>query len=282
MQPTEGSPFAVRRLKPGVVIAALLLSLLLAIAFNAVLFQSGAVVALIDGTGGWVSGTLLANVVLLLVVVCGLLGRVGGASAGDLGLRRRHVLPAVVVTLAIWLALNGSHALALLVEGDELVVPPWSEHWRARTAELLGQLLGNALFEEVMFRGVLLVQLALWLTPAEREPGRREVVLATVWSQVWFALQHVPNRLSFGAWQGVLDAAGDLALLWFAGVCFAAVWLRTRNLLVAVGFHALGNCPFLLFGGQGPAHPGVMVVVLVVLIAFGPRWGWLRSAPRHS
>ncbi|MEQ1632090.1 MAG: CPBP family intramembrane glutamic endopeptidase [Planctomycetota bacterium] len=283
MQPIEGSPFAVRRMKRSVVLTALVLSLLLAIAFNAFLFGSGAVVAVIDGTGGWVSGTLLANVVLLVVVVYGVLGRAGGASASDLGLQRQNVIPAVVVTIAIWLVLNAAQAIVSLAIGDAVSVSSYFvEQWRPRTAELLGQLFGNALFEEVLFRAVLLAQLALWLTPLDREPGRREVVLATVWSQVWFALQHVPNRLSFDAWQGVTAAVGDLSLLWFSGVCFSLLWLRTRNLLVAVGYHALGNCPFLVLVGPGWVHPVTMFVVLVVLIAFGPRWRWIWGGPRHS
>jgi len=276
-------PFAVRPLSKPVVLGATGIALLLAIVANAYLFRSDLFVAVIDATGGFVSGTLLANALLLLVVVYGLLGRIGGATAHDLGLHGSQIAPAAVTTLATWLVLNGVHIFVLAKDGDLTLVPVLGDHWRPLTAELLGQLFGNALFEEVMFRGCLLAQLALWLTPERSAPTRRTIVHAALWSQLWFALQHVPNRLAFDAWHGVGAAVGDLAMLWFAGLCFAALWVRTQNLLVAVGYHALGNCPYLLYSGDPRAHPGPMIAVLIVLVAFGPKWTWLHgSAGRPS
>lgn len=272
------TPLFGRRLSPLVVVAALLAALALAAVLHALLFGAGAAIAVIDATGGFVNGTLLANAVQLAVVVVGWLVVVGGARALDLGLQRAALLPAALAALMMWVALHGIFALAAFVQGASVTVAgDLAATWRASTAQMLGQLFGNALFEEILFRGCLLGQLALWLTPPDRMPQRREVVLATLWSQAWFAVHHVPNRLASDAWHGVAVAAGDLLLLWAAGISCAAVWLRTRNLLVAVGYHSLCNSPFLLLHGPGWLHPAGMAVLLLVLVVVGPRLRWLHA-----
>ncbi len=64
-------------------------------------------------------------------------------------------------------------------------------------------------------------------------------------SQAIFAATHIPQRLHHGV------AGAELALhlvgLWCFGVALTAVWLRTRNLWIAVGVHALSNSPTFLF-----------------------------------
>jgi hypothetical protein len=170
--------------------------------------------------------------------------------------------------------------VVVLATGGSLAWSRALEHsGRGLLGELLGQLFGNALYEEILFRGCLLVQLALWLTPRPQRPDRRAVLLALVLSQLVFALQHIPNRLAFAAWPDAAAAAGDLAMLLVAGLFFAGVFLRTGNLLVAVGVHALGNCPTLLWAGPDWVHPAAMFVVTLLLLACGPRLCPQRGEP---
>jgi membrane protease YdiL (CAAX protease family) len=141
----------------------------------------------------------------------------------------------------------------------------------ATFGELFGQLFGNALYEEVLFRGVLLVQMVLWLAPSSGRVERRSLWAGLLGSQAVFALQHIPNRLAFGAWADAANAALDLTLLFVAGLFFAGVFLRTGNLLLVVGLHTLGNLPLQLVGAPSWWHPTLMASVMLTLIGFGPR-----------
>ena len=67
-----------------------------------------------------------------------------------------------------------------------------------------------------------------------------------------------------------------LAIFTFvSGLFFAAVYVRTRNLLLVVALHALGNTPTLLIAAPAWLHALVLLVAFVVLLVRGPRW--LRS-----
>ncbi len=271
---TIPSLFHVRRLPVVPVLTTLVVAVALSMAANYWLFGSEFLNGILRRGGGWLSGTWLANLGLLLVVVLVCLCWWAGARGPELGLRRRDFWPAMIVTLVIWLLLNATTVLVVQLSGQSLLLATSfssAAALRSSAAELVGQLFGNALYEEILFRGVLLIQFAVWLRKAPEPPNRLVLGLSLLMSQGIFALQHIPNRLAFHAWQSVGDAASDLALLFVSGVFFAAVFLRTRNLWIAVGVHTLGNLPTTLVAGPEWVHPVVMLVATLALIACGRR-----------
>jgi hypothetical protein len=88
--------------------------------------------------------------------------------------------------------------------------------------------------------------------------------VALVGSQVVFALFHLPNRLYQGLAPGAIP--GNLAFVFVSGVLFALVYLRTGNLFVAVGVHALGNAPIAVLADRTLAawltNPAMVVLIL--------------------
>jgi membrane protease YdiL (CAAX protease family) len=64
-------------------------------------------------------------------------------------------------------------------------------------------------------------------------------------SQAVFSLYHIAHRLASNTPIGELPF--QLVLLWISGLMLCYVYLRSRNLLVAVVVHALGNAPSILF-----------------------------------
>ena len=264
----------IRRLGLAPLVAALLLSLSLSIAANFFLFKSSLLDVPMRLGQGLISGTLLANLGLILVVLVLCLGLWGGARAVDLGLRRRDLWPAVLVTFVTWLCLNLVSIAAVLFSSQGIQqTSTFATAAATRNAlgELIGQIFGNALYEEVLFRGILLVQIALWLQARSTEHVRRTVFFALLISQAIFALQHIPNRLAFDQWTSVAGAAADLSGLFVSGLFFAGVFQRTRNLLIAVGMHTLANLPTILVSGPDWVHPVVMAVAMLTLMAIGPR-----------
>jgi membrane protease YdiL (CAAX protease family) len=128
---------------------------------------------------------------------------------------------------------------------------------------LLTQILGNALFEEIAYRGFLFPQLYLRLTSLRERPWKR-FALALLISQAAFALSHIPNRIYLGMSAG--DIAVDLLMLVGWGVLYTLLYLRTDNLFLVVGVHALGNTPTTLFA-TAPVLTGAGASMLIYLLA---------------
>ena len=103
--------------------------------------------------------------------------------------------------------------------------------------------LGNALFEEIAYRGFLFPQLYLRL--AGCGSARKRLGLALLISQGLFALSHIPNRIYLGMTPS--EIALDLLMLLGWGTIYTLIYLRTDNLFIVVGIHALGNTPTTLF-----------------------------------
>lgn len=180
----------------------------------------------------------------MLGVVVGFLHLVGGLSAGDLGLRPTYLTLALGVTFALWLGVNlWQMAYALGKHLPVAVNPDWQRLGAPRMLGIfLGQILGNALFEEIAFRGFLFQQVRLRLLRAGRS-STTALMLGLGISQAIFAAIHVPLRLKSGMALSALPA--ELALLFMLGVLLALVYWRTGNLFVSVGIHTLSNAPLL-------------------------------------
>jgi membrane protease YdiL (CAAX protease family) len=267
--------FAVRRMPIVVVGLALVLHVALSTLVNFRLFDADWMRTIARVSDGWLSGTLVANLLLIAVVAGGCLGCLGGARPADLGLRWRDLWPGLLATLAMWVTLHAVAVVVAMASGGGLVSGPAWSHPQREAITLVGQLFGNAFYEELLFRGCLLVQVGHWLHRGEGRPARRTVALAILLSALVFALQHAPNRLAGhqgSAWQDLPSAATDLGLLFFSGVVFAGVFVRTGNLFVAIGLHALGNVPMLLLAAPDWVHPATLVAAMLCLLGFGPRW----------
>ncbi len=215
---------------------------------------------LADATGGIVDGTLVAGLTLQLIVVVGLLFGVARLRPQDLGLDPRRLLPALKLLVATWGAIQIVLLFLLPLCGQEIGI---NAHWTAggwprAVGEWLGQLLGNCPYEEVFFRGYLLPQCGLlamrWMP---RSRSRTQVAVALLLSQALFAVGHVFFNLHLPQGQWLLVAQ------FVFGIVFALVYLRTGNLFIAMGIHALLNNPAPLLEDPlpGPGASGSIVLV---------------------
>lgn len=136
---------------------------------------------------------------------------------------------------------------------------------------LTGELFGNALYEEVVFRGFLFVQLSLYF--GSRLHKWVGFVCALVVSQAVFALQHVPNCV-WTCDMTLFDAISSTDFDFVSGLLFALIYWRIRNLLLVVIIHALGNEPTALV----VVPDGFLEVLMVVVILFWPR-SWSSFSP---
>jgi membrane protease YdiL (CAAX protease family) len=236
-------------------------------------------------TGGLIDETLIANLILFAVVVVGIVFGLGRLRPRDVGLRRERLAPAALAVTLIWLWMQLVIGVWSLASGQGLAIDPaWARFGAlAVLGNALGQFFGNALYEEVVWRGLALPQFyrrcaGRW--PAARGLSMAALVAALVISQGLFALRHIPVRV----WQGasLADLPAEIALLLVIGVIFALLYLRTCNLFLVIGIHALYNAPTALLAHGGVAALLALGMVVLLLLIWPHALSWGRTGPHAS
>ena len=218
--------------------------------------------------------TLLVYLPLIAIVIGGIIHTFGKLSWRDMGLVREDLPLGLAVLIISWLAMQGVSALVVVSRGGTLQLP---STWASMGAlfvlgDFFGQLFGNALYEEVVFRSVLMVQFvkmirARWsgLSP------RSSFLIALLGSQLLFALIHVPDRLASGV--PLAQLVGAIILPLFFGILLVLVYYRTGNIFVAIVLHTFINTPTMVVGTNGLGQVTALGIVLVIVIG----WPYLDS-----
>jgi membrane protease YdiL (CAAX protease family) len=226
---------------------------------------------LFDGTDGLLSATLQVCLPATLVVLA-IIRFVGRFNFASFGFRKSAFVRGVKVAAIMWLLLNFWAAYKSFTETGSIGL---SELWRNRPDEALGvlagQFLGNALFEETVFRGFLLAQFYAAIRTTSGRDDSSTVLKTVLIVGVLFMLEHVPNRIMKGDQGGEL--LGELFGIYLAGLLWSWMYVRTGNLFFTIAAHALHNYPTLVMdmpGGDRSAK--VTATMLAILIA----WMWPR------
>jgi uncharacterized protein len=218
-------------------------------------------------TYGLVNRTLTANLISIVLFVFVLMIKFGGVDLNSIGIKKNRIVSALVVTIIIWICIQAMNVIiALIISGSPTVHSSWQEHGVTRVlGSFIGQVFGNCLFEEIAFRGFLLVQICKKLR------GKRGALLTAIaLSQLIFALIHIPNRILAGMSLGQM--LPSLIMVFILGLLFSAVYLATDNLFLAIGVHALWNTPLLIFQGYA-SHSVVLIFMLVLPVIWHRTFG---------
>lgn len=269
-------PEPIRLSRSSAPIRFILLHFALVVVVNLIFFAGGAFKPLASATGGIVTGSLVANLIFLAILVAWLILKQGELRLPDIGIIPARLPRALLITGGLWAVAQVIHALAgLLTYGSVEVASVWnSAGMYILIGMLLAQLIGNALFEEIAYRGFLFPQMYLRLEHLGEQRWLR-LILALVVSQGLFALSHIPNRLYLGMAPGAI--VPDLLMLFALGVLFAWIYAKTDNLFIAVGIHALGNAPTTLFRTAPFLEVGgasALIYALVIAAFYGAPVAW--------
>jgi membrane protease YdiL (CAAX protease family) len=128
---------------------------------------------------------------------------------------------------------------------------------------VLHPFIGTGLFEEVLFRGLVLKLLLMAFGNS-----KKGIIKAVIISSALFGATHISNVIA-GAplFPTIMQIIGAMA----AGIFFAALYLRTRNLWVVIILHAISNLAFQIFDAI------VSRDVFVEILAAQPEPGVLDS-----
>ena len=233
-------------------------------------------------TGGLITLTFLNSLVLFMVMVGGLLFGIVKLKPREVGLRLSDLPLGIVVTALTWITIQlVALVLNMAAFGQVMIDRSWLVPLGTTSllgTLLFGQLLGNALFEEVTFRGFLLPQCYFRLRSLQQHP-RTRVLVALLASQLLFALYHIPVMLSNGV--SLIQLPLALLPILLIGLLLAVIYLRTRNLFLAVGLHALNDAPTVLFSPTFLSNDLLGLVIVLVfatlLLLFWPRFTKRRS-----
>lgn len=234
---------------------------------NLIVFPSNVLEIFPRVTAGLINETLVVNLIMIAGLVYLLMIRCGKLTWADLGMKKGRLLAGFAATVVLWLATEAINAAVSLLFSGSI---NWSSVWETYgfsvvIGSFIAQVFGNALFEELAFRGFLMSQIGKKIPE-----GRWRTVIAVLVSQALFGLIHIPNRLYMGVEpdQMLLSIIMPAVL----GIFFCVIYLVTDNLFFAIGVHALINVPVNATAGLDPSLANILVTLVILAIwpyAFG-------------
>lgn len=233
-------------------------------------FGRGFYLPIYDASHHLLTPTLIGGGALGIAVVAVLVGY-GKVPFHDFGWIPTRLIPGLVATAVLWTAVQLIEVVTAIAIKDHLQLSPTLRNsgWTTVVGVLIGQVLGTAPAEETWFRGFLLPQLRIrfgQLSPATA------LAVAIVASQALFALYHLPNLLlgnSGAVGTSALDIASQLGIDFAVGVLLAGIYIRTGNLFMVMGVHALANAGTSVVAPPIDHVPVLLgLAVLVLLLSF--------------
>ena len=223
-------------------------------------------VAVYRATQGLIDFTLMLGLFLQVLIIGILVIGIGRLRPRELGLDIAKLPAGVAWTFAAWLAAQLVTLLLCVVAGEPIGLnPAWSfGSWTQPAGEWIAQLFGNAALEEVLYRGFLFPQ-CVWLASSwfRGRSDQWRIAIALLISQGCFALGHIPFNFVGGGWSG----QWLLIFQFLMGLAFCGIYIRTGNLFLAIGFHALANNPGPLLTGGTMAEILPMAIVHLLILA---------------
>ena len=204
----EGKLFDVKEAPWKVILLFLVASTVMVSVINLVLFPGPLFDPIARATGGLVDATLQANLLNILLFSLIVFGW-GKLRPKDVGLDWGKLGQGLSLTALLWVAAQAVVLLINWINGDIHLDPVWSERGVTTViGGLIAQLLGNAFFEEMEYRGFYLSQFYLKIKTQNEGDRRIWSVLAML---TLFILSHIPNRIFSG--YTLADIPADFALL---------------------------------------------------------------------
>ncbi|CAH1059405.1 CPBP family intramembrane glutamic endopeptidase [Paenibacillus pseudetheri] len=242
------------------IVSLIFIHILFTLMVNLILFANGTLSVIAKSTNGWINETLAANLFGLVLEVVIFLCIIAKLSPGDFGLRKNKLLAGLFGILLFWLAINiVDLGMTLLTHSSLTFNNDIFTNSNVVLGEFLGQIFGNALLEEVLFRGFLLVQIYLLLKKVKNNTSR--IGYAMFISQSIFAAIHIPNRIYSGLVG--MDFVYDFIVLVILGVIFSLLYVLTRNLFFVIGVHSLMNVQ-IMFWNSSFTYTATLICVLLL------------------
>ncbi len=206
---------------------------------------------------GLINPTLQANIFTLLIFGF-IIFKIGKHNFSSIWLNGEKLRSGLILGIIFWLIIQASVFLYLIFSGSSLLL---HENIIKEIGGILGQLFGNALNEELVFRGIFFLQ--FYIITKKRFSNRTAFLIAIIVSQLFFAVVHLPNRIMVKHFENLLL---DQVRLFIMGILFVIFYVRTKNFALSVIIHSLFNYPLRIFAADFPYDLIVFIIFLLTMI----------------
>lgn len=224
---------------------------------------------IVSGSRGLIHYNLVINLTLLLVMLVIMKGA-GKLRLRDVGLNINAFIPGMTATLLIWICVQITYfVMGWLTNGKvdlsfdtgDIPITEW-------IGIHIGYIFGVGLYEEVVFRGFLFVQLFLLIPEKFVKSTGTRFMAAVIVSQLIFGLVHIPRDIVKGVeWVFMLN---HILAVVGAGIFFVFAYLRTNNLFLVAGIHGLIDYAPPVFNSElaGQFDPSFSVYIVYIYSIF--------------
>ena len=204
-----------------------------------------------------INGTLVGNLIGLSGSLF-IIFKIGKHNLGSIWFSKRKLIIAILLIISIWI-ISQIFIVAFSYYTTREII--FIQHFNVIAGNIIGQFFGNSLLEEMIFRGILLIQ--LYLIFIAKYSNKMTIIYSLAASSVIFVLSHIPNRiLTYTPDSLVIDT---MSLL-FGSTLLGIIFLKTKNLLFVIGFHSLVNYPSNIIVTNIPTEPIIFALVIVITL----------------
>ncbi len=216
-----------------------------------------------DISGGLIGPLISLSFVKIAFIAVGLILWIGHFKPRELGLWTRNIPAGLLATVFLWAFLQMAMMIAgFLSEGFVRFSGAMDGLEPLRGAGLLALFaVTKALFDETVYRGLLIPQLHTKLQRFIPFDAGVNLVLAVVISQLIYIIIQVP-LIDFGEGNEYHLTSAILSVVALS-ILNSLIFLRTKNLYIAVGVHALWYKVALFTETDFP--PTIALAALVIL-----------------
>ncbi len=226
-------------------------------------------------TSGVVDSLAILSLMKLAFVGLGVIFWIGRFRPWHLGMGWKDFKTGLLATFFLWSMLQLVQVSYGMLSSTNL---GYLNHWQnlggiQMLSSFVFYAIGKAFFDELVYRGLLLPQLHLKCKRYINLDDRITLSLAVILSQSIYLIIQLPLVSMFLS--NSLSSAFTLTSLFFLSILNSLIYLRTRNLYIAIGLHALWYHPVFV---AAPSIPHTFILVLLA-IGFILIWPMLPNSP---
>ncbi len=255
------------------IVLMILAQCLLSTFMNLVVGPTGFLQSIHIATDGWINATFLAYLPVYLVL--GFLAwKIGRLRWNDFGMSWSKLAWGVLWTLIAW----GITQLTpfFLSDIEKVIRPEWYGHAPAYLCDFIeGQIIANAMQEELFFRVFLISQVTLLLRRTFKCNWTLALIGSVLVAGVIFSICHIPNRIAGNDYGSITEALSNQVHLLLMAIYFTMLFLLTNNIFIAVGIHALVNSSPDILTGTDFGFAAVLILLIFIIRAV---WRWWTRA----
>ena len=204
-----------------------------------------------------INATLQANLTLL-IIWCFIIFKVGKHNLSSIWLTKQKLVRGIIIGITFWFIIQIVVFIYVFLSENPVSFNP---NMNKEIGLILGQLFGNALNEEFLFRGIFFLQ--FYLLARKRYSKQMALMIAIAGSQLFFAVSHLPNRILVKHYENLVV---DQIKLLIMGTLFVIFYIRTENFALTVIMHSLLNYPLRLFESSSSYTLVVLTIFLLSII----------------